>query len=136
MINCESRYIVCLIDTDVIIDFLRGRLYAQKRLETLAEDGLLAISTLTHLEVFHGMRAEEEKVTSDFLDGLTSIEVDVSIARTAGKLLNSLRARGITIGVVDAVIGATAQELGVPLMTNNVQHYPFPNLKVIQGIGI
>ncbi|MDD5288737.1 MAG: type II toxin-antitoxin system VapC family toxin [Dehalococcoidales bacterium] len=136
MINSESPYIACLVDTDVIIDFLRGRPYAKTRLEALAEDGLLAISTLTHLEVFHGMRAEEEKVTGGFLDGLTSVKVDISIARTAGKLLNNLRARGITIGVVDAVIAATAQELGVPLVTNNTQHYPFPHLKLIKGTGI
>ena len=68
----ESRYISCLLDTDVIIDFLRGRAYVRDRLEGLAEDGLLAISTLTHLEVFHGMRISEENVTIDFLDGLTS----------------------------------------------------------------
>ena len=130
----ESRYISCLLDTDVIIDFLRGRAYARERLEGLAEDGLLAISTLTHLEVFHGMRTSEENVTSDFLDGLTSIEVNVSIARTAGRFLNGLRSRGVTIGIVDAVIAATAQELEVPLVTNNINHYPFPNLKLIRGI--
>jgi predicted nucleic acid-binding protein len=132
----ESVYISCLLDTDIIIDFLRGHSYSREKLEDLREDGLLAISTLTQLELFRGMRISEENVTIDFLDGLASIEVNITIARTAGRFLNNLRARGITIGVVDAVIAATAQELEVPLVTNNINHYPFPNLKLISGTGI
>ena len=127
--------ISCLVDTDVAIDFLRRRDYAQKLLEHWAEEGLLAISTLTHLEIYQGMRADEEGATNAFLDGLTSVVVDVPVARQAGRMLDELRSKGLTIGIADAIIAATALQLGTPLLTNNVEHYPFPDLKVIRGLG-
>jgi len=125
--------IACVVDTDVLIDFLRNHAYAVTRLNEFSDNGLLAISALTQLEIYQGMRSYEESTTTDFLDGLTTIDVNASIARIAGKMLHSLRARGIIIGVVDGVIAATAQNLGVPLLTNNIAHYPFPNLEVIQA---
>lgn len=124
----------CLIDTDVAIDFLRRHTYAKKLLEQWADKGLLAISTLTQLEIYHGIRKSEEETTNAFLDGLTSVAVDVPIARRAGKLLGGLRSKGITVGIADAIIAATALQLDVPLLTNNVEHYPFPDLKIVRGL--
>jgi len=126
----------CLVDTDIAIDFLRRRDYAQKLLEHWAKEGLLAISTLTHLEIYQGMKAGEERATNAFLDGLVSVAVDIPIARRAGKMLGEFRATGTTIGIADAIIAATALQLNAPLLTNNVEHYPFPDLKVIRGLEI
>jgi len=124
------------VDTDVVIDFLRRRDYALKLLENWAGEGLLAISTLTHLEIYQGMKAGEERATNTFLDGLVSVAVDIPIARRAGTMLGELRSKGITIGIADAIIAATALQFGSPLLTNNVEHYPFPNLNVIRGLEI
>jgi len=122
-----------VVDTDIAIDFLRQRDYAGELLERWAGEGLLAISTITHLEIYQGMKAGEDRATNAFLDGLLSILVDVPIARRAGRLLGNLRSKGKTIGIADAIIAATTLELGVPLLTNNVEHYPFPGLKAIRG---
>ena len=126
--------ISCLVDTDIAIDFLRRRDYALKLLESWAGEGLLAISTLTHLEIYQGMKAGEEKATNAFLDGLVSVTVDIPIARRAGTMLGELRSTGITIGIADAIIAATALQFGAPLLTNNIAYYPFPDLKVIRGL--
>ena len=131
----QIRNISCLVDTDIAIDFLRQRDYAKGLLDLWAEEGLLAVSTITQLEIYQGMKAGEEEATNAFLDGLLSILVDVSIARRAGALLSNLRSKGMTIGIADAVIAATALGLDVPLLTNNVEHYPFPSLKIIRGLG-
>ncbi len=130
----QARGISCLLDTDIAIDFLRKRDYAKKLLENWAKQGLIAISTLTHLEIYQGMKAGEEEATNAFLDGLLSMPVDVSVARRAGKLLGDLRSTGVTVGIADSVIAATAIELDVPLVTNNVDHYPFPDLNIIRGL--
>jgi predicted nucleic acid-binding protein len=122
------------VDTDVAIDFLRRRDYAQKLLENWAGEGLLAISTLTHLEIYQGMKAGEEGATNTFLDGLISVVIDIPIARRAGTMLGDLRSKGLTIGIADAIIAATALQFGAPLLTNNIEHYPFPNLQVIRGL--
>ena len=124
--------ISCLLDTDIAIDFLRRRGYARKLLERWTEEGLVAVSVLTHLELYRGMRSGEEDATSAFLDGMVSIAVDVTIARRAGIILSENRAKGV--GIADAIIAATALQLGVPLLTNNLEHCPFTGLKVVRGL--
>jgi predicted nucleic acid-binding protein len=130
----QVKGVYCIIDTDIVIDFLRRCEYARKILNHWADEGLLAISSLTHLEIYQGMKTGEEKATNSFLDGLITIDVDISIARQAGALLRNLRSKGITIGIADAIIAATALQCGVSLITNNIEHYPFPGLKVIRGL--
>jgi len=134
--SSRVKGISCLVDTDVAIDFLRRREYAQKLLENWAGEGLLAISTLTHLEIYQGMKTGEEGASNAFLDGLISVVVDIPIARQAGTMLGDLRSKGLTIGIADAIIAATALQLGAPLLTNNVEHYPFSDLKVIRGLEV
>jgi len=123
-----------VVDTDIAIDFLRKRKYAQTMLEHWAEEGLLAVSTLTHLEIYQGMKTGEERNTTVFIDGLISIDVDVSIARRAGGMIGELRSKGKTVGIADAIIAATALQLDTTLLTNNVEHYPFKELKVVRGL--
>jgi predicted nucleic acid-binding protein len=131
--SSRVKGISCLLDTDIVIDFLRRREYARRLLDNWAGEGLLAISTLTHLEIYQGMKGDEEETTNAFLDGLTSVTVDVPIARRAGRMLAELRSKGMTVGIADSIIAATALQLGTSLLTNNIEHYPFPDLKVIKG---
>ena len=136
MQSSRVKGISCLVDTDVAIDFLRQRDYARELLEHWAGEGLLAISTLTHLEIYQGMKTSEEAASNAFLDGLISVVVDIPIARRAGTMLGELRSKGMTIGIADAIIAATALQFGAPLLTNNVEHYPFSDLKVIRGLEV
>ena len=133
MQSSKAKGISCLLDSDIAIDFLRRHGYARKVLERWAGEGLIAVSALTHLEIFQGMKAVEEGATSAFLDGMVSIVVDIAIARRAGRLLAENRAKGVTVGMADALIAATALQLNVPLLTNNVEHYPFAGLTVVRG---
>jgi predicted nucleic acid-binding protein len=82
------------------------------------------------------MKASEEQATNVFLDGLVSVAVDVPIARRAGRMLAEIRAKGVTVGIADAIIAATALHLNAPLLTNNVEHYPFTDLKVVRGLEV
>jgi len=134
--SSQVKGISCILDTDIAIDFLRRRDYARDLLNHWASEGLLAISTLTHLEIYQGMKTGEEGATNAFLDGLVSVVVDIPIARRAGTMLGGLRSKGKTIGIADAIIAATALQFGAPLLTNNVEHYPFPDLKVIKGLEV
>ena len=136
MQSSQVKGISCILDTDIAIDFLRRRDYARDLLNHWAGEGLLAISTLTHLEIYQGMKTGEEGATNAFLDGLVSVVVDIPIARQAGTMLGGLRSKGMTIGIADAIIAATALQFGAPLLTNNVEHYPFPDLKVIKGLEV
>jgi len=134
--SSQVKGVSCILDTDIAIDFLRRRDYARDLLNHWASEGLLAVSTLTHLEIYQGMKTGEEGATNAFLDGLISVVVDIPIARHAGIMLGELRSKGTTIGIADAIVAATALHLGAPLLTNNVEHYPFSNLKVIRGLEV
>lgn len=136
MQSSRLKGISCVLDTDIAIDYLRRRDYAQHLLKSWAGKGLLAISTITHLEIYQGMKTGEERATNAFLVGLISVVVDRTIAQRAGSMLGELRAKGMTIGIADAIIAATSLHCGAPLLTNNVEHYPFPGLKVIRGLEI
>ncbi len=136
MQSSRVKGISCLVDTDVAIDFLRQHEYVRGLLEHWAGEGLLAISTLTHLEIYQGMKPGEEGATNAFLDGLISVVVDIPIARRAGTMLGELSSKGMTIGIADAIIAATALQINAPLLTNNMDHYPFTDLKVIRGLEI
>jgi predicted nucleic acid-binding protein len=131
--NSRVKGVSCLIDTDIAVDFLRRREYARALLGFWADKGLLAISTLTHIEIYQGMKSGEEKATDAFLHGLVSIVIDMPIAWRASKLLGGLRSGGVIIGIADTIIAATALQLGVPLLTNSIERYPFEELKVLRG---
>jgi predicted nucleic acid-binding protein len=130
----RTNDVACLVDTDVLIDHIRHREYALRLIKTWSDKGLVAISTISQLEIYRGMREREEELTSLFLDGLVSIPVDAVIARKAGKMVGIFRPRGVTVGIADSIIAATAIDFEVPLVTNNVNHYPFGNLRVIRGL--
>ena len=51
-------------------------------------------------------------------------------------MLGELRSKGKTMGIADAIIAATALQFGTPLLTNNIEHYPFSDLKVIRGLEV
>jgi predicted nucleic acid-binding protein len=121
------------LDTDIVIDYLRGYQYVRELLYRFSLEGSLAVSVITHLEIYQGMRSGEEEKTIAFLDGLASVPIDVSLARKAGELLRSPEVKGLAIGPADAIVGATALSLNTPLLTNNVTHYPFPGLRVVKG---
>jgi predicted nucleic acid-binding protein len=135
----EGLTISCLVDTDVCIDFLRKKEYASKLLRARLAKGLLSISTITHLEIYAGMREGEKSATDVFLDSMVTVPVDEKIARSAGNIIRQLKSRGLTVAPSDAIIAASALLADVPLITNNISDYPvpeIPGLVVLKGTDI
>jgi len=111
-----------LVDTDVLVDYLRGLEAAADWLESA--DAELFVSAITVAELFAGVRNKaEQDILADFLKAFTIVPVDISIAR-AGGLLKRDYARSHGTGLADAMIAATAQELGSVLVTLNRKHFP------------
>ncbi len=110
-----------LVDTDVIIDYLRGNPNAIKFIENSGEQ--LFISTITVAELYAGVREGKEKTILDtFLSAFEIIPVDKNIA-TEGGLIRRDYARKNGIGIADALIAATAKSLNVNLVTLNTRHF-------------
>lgn len=122
---------VILLDTSILIDHLRGHRPAQVVLQDVARQGhRLAASVLTRLEVFAGMRPQDETVTRRLLDVLDWVPVDKALADDAGRLANYYLKSHPGIDPVDYVIAATTDRIDALLWTRNLKHFPmFPGLK-------
>jgi predicted nucleic acid-binding protein len=120
-----------VIDSDLLIWFLRGMPEARRVLRDarLREARLLSI-TPVRTEVLRGVRPGEEKPTTELLDLVEWVSVDVGLADRAGELGQRYQHWHQGIEVVDLLLAAASERYGAELLTRNVRHFPmFPELK-------
>jgi predicted nucleic acid-binding protein len=111
-----------LVDTGVLIEYLRGRSEAMEYLEGLTED--LYLSVISVAELFAGVKGdEEEKSLKQLLLAFVILPVTEKTARTGG-LYRGDYARSHGTGLADALIAATCEESGADLVTFNRCHFP------------
>jgi len=111
-----------LIDTDVLIDYLRGRAEAVSYLESRTEP--LLISAITVAELYAGVREGAERVALEqFLSVFNVISVDDVLA-AAGGLIRRDYGKSHGVGLADAIIAATAEARKAELVTLNKKHFP------------
>jgi predicted nucleic acid-binding protein len=119
-----------LVDTDVMIWFLRGHSGARLRLNQLSA---LNISVMTWLELLQGFRNNAEKHAvqkSLHLRRAVQIPFIPAISNRAVLLMEALTmSHGMQSS--DALIAATALEHDLTLLTGNVKDFsPVPGLKI------
>ena len=117
-----------LVDTDVMVEYLRGKDAAIAFVRKHADR--IVLSSIVVAELYAGVRAGREETV---LDGLVSVfrtvPVTAEIGRSAGLLKRDF-GRSHGVGLADAVLAATARHAEARLATLNVRHYPmFKNLK-------
>jgi len=120
-----------VIDTDVLIDVLRGREAARSFLEDAADRFVPCCSVISVAELHAGMRPEEEAGTRTFLDGLVIIPVTQEIAEVAGRFKKRSTSRRLELA--DCLIAATVFVEGASLATGNVKDYPMPEITVVNA---
>lgn len=121
-----------LLDTTALIDFFCGKENTVTLISQMANEMLLAVSSITIVEIFSGIRETEIEFVEEFLSSLIQFPVDFKISRRAGLYQKEYRSKGITLGLADCLIAATAVEHGLILVTKNVRHFPMPELSVIE----
>jgi predicted nucleic acid-binding protein len=117
-----------VLDTGLLIRHLRGRKPAVRLLRELGRQDRLSISAVTRAEIRAGMRQPEDRATQRLLARLDTVPVSADVADLAGDLVRRARGQGRTLHVLDALIGATAVQLGVTLITLNLTDF--------QGLGL
>jgi tRNA(fMet)-specific endonuclease VapC len=130
-----SRY---LLDTDWIVDFLKGQETAIKTILELAPSGL-ALSIITYGELYEGaaFAHDPEPALSglrSFLKGKAILSLTQPImerfAQIRGSLPRPLRQQ---IGDLDILIAATCLEHNLTLLTRNLKDFQkIPDLKLYQ----
>lgn len=113
-----------LIDTSILIDFLRGHLEALELLERERAEGPLRASEISRLEVLAGMGPREEERTRSLLNTLMWHPVDAAVAERAGELGRVWLPSHHTIDTADLAIAATTLLGNARLLTLNVRHFP------------
>ena len=111
-----------LLDTDVLVDFLRGHSKALAFVN--AQSDRIILSSIVVAELFAGVRGDAEQVVlGDFISLFRVIPVDAEIAKTGG-LYKRDYARSHGVGLADAILAATAESENAELKTLNTKHYP------------
>ena len=113
-----------LIDTDVLIDYLRGDTSVKKQVEELWKTNHACVSVLSVYELYAGIRPGEEDDISNLLAPMNILAVNHSVAAKAGQRRNHYRSQGVTLGDIDCIIAGTAMLGGMQVFTRNIKHYP------------
>ena len=119
----------CLLDTNILIDAINDRRGRKESLLKLLRVGArLCCSTVTVVEIFAGLRAEEEAIASLIVSQLDVIHVTQEIAVQAGRAKYAWARKGTTLSVPDVVIAATAMHHRMPLFTDNRRDFPMSEI--------
>jgi len=111
-----------LLDTDVLVDFLRGHSKALAFVN--AQSDRIILSSIVVAELYAGVTGDAEQVAlEDFISLFRVIPVDAKIAKTGG-LYKRDYAKSHGVGLADAILAATAEAENAKLKTLNTKHYP------------
>jgi predicted nucleic acid-binding protein len=123
-----------LLDTSVIIDVLndkRGR--AQLIRGLLTEGNTFYCCSINIAEVYASMRPKEKTRTEALLNSLHCYDITRNIAVRGGTLKHEWSQHGFTLSISDTIIAAIALTYNLVLMTDNIKHYPMPELRKFEG---
>jgi len=117
-----------VVDSDVLINVLRGDEALADALGRLADEGLVAVTPISIAEIFGGMRPDEEARTRLMLKPLDCLKLTREIGEVAGGFLSRFRrSHGLEIG--DAMIAACAYVDNRQLWTFNRKHFPMREVR-------
>lgn len=113
-----------IADTDVLIDFLRGRGSAAKRVALELETRSFGTTAITAFELRSGARTSNQRKGIDtLLDAMTLLSFGPEEARIAADLRQQLENQGQAIGMADYMIAAVCIANHGVLLTRNRKHF-------------
>jgi len=120
-----------LVDTNVLIDFERGKRQAGECLDDIESRSKLAVSAMTQMEMIVGCRNKSElRVLQVSLQRFEVIPISPLITTKTIAILQQYNlSHGLLIA--DALIAATALTIQAPLLTSNRRDFDF-----IEGLAL
>jgi len=112
-----------LLDSSIIIDFLRQKEKSKTQLYHLAKIYSLSISTVTLYEVGIGNQKHHLDYWNRLNDRMKLFPVDEQVALAAIDIYKDLKRRNKLIDVADILIAATAIAFDLELATLNLKHF-------------
>ena len=125
-----------LIDTDWVINHLKGEERVVRKLEELAPEGM-AMSVISLAEIYEGVYysrdpAKSRQLLKEFLaPDLKVLNVDQEVCKIFGKERGKLRQQNKMISDFDLLIASTCLYHKLTLLTNNRRHFD-----MVEGLNI
>ena len=111
-----------IVDTDVMVWYMRGNQKARKILESL---GSFAISVVSYIELVQGIRNKNElRELKAFIreEGITISPITEAISSRSLHFMEEF-SLSHSLRLADALIAATVSDTGDRLLTANTKHY-------------
>jgi predicted nucleic acid-binding protein len=118
-----------LLDTDILINLLRGNEAARDFLADNLEENELLCSVISIAEIWAGMHPHEELATRRLVDSLKIIDINRAMAMKAGNFKGSTKSHALELD--DCLIAATAFCTEATLATGNGKHYPMKDIRMV-----
>jgi predicted nucleic acid-binding protein len=114
-----------LVDTDVLVDFLRGH---EKAVSFVNEfSSRIILSSIVVAELYAGVKGNTElTILENFISLFRVVPLTAEIAKIGGLYKRDF-GKSHGVGLADAVLAATATAENAELKTLNVKHYPMLN---------
>lgn len=120
-----------LLDTTVVIDLLRGRSEAVRRLQGLRNAGdSPCVCAVNVEETVRGLRPAEREPAGRLFRGLRVVPLGEREGWQAGEWRREHAAHGRTLAQADCLVAAAALSAGGRLATGNVKDFPMQELAV------
>jgi len=111
-----------LLDTDVLVDFLRGYSKAVSLVHACSDR--IVLSSIVVAELYAGVKGDAEQAALDaFVSLFRVVPVTCALAQSGG-LMKRDYGKSHGVGLADAIVAATAQAENAELKTLNTKRYP------------
>ena len=117
-----------LVDTDVLIWYLRGNVKAKEILKKID----FSISVVTYIELLQGMRDKRElNLFKKFIKNweINIVHINQEISLKSAFYIEEY-ALSHSMALADSLIAATASNYGLTLLTANDKHYKFLDIEI------
>jgi len=119
-----------LIDSDIIIDHLRGTGNLEELIKDSAKNSCF-ISVISIAEIYSLLYANEFEIVNALISQLKIFNVDLVIAKLAGTYRMNF-SKSYLLTIPDAIIAATAKIHNTILVTKNLKHFPMEDIEKIK----
>jgi len=124
--------VVTLIDTSIIIDYLRKKDKVNSPFTTLISQNYQSISIITYAELYSGKSVWETPKAKIILKTLCSNLIILPLTNSIAELAGKIKSKHCT-DLADALIAATAIQHKLTLATLNIKDFStIPHLQLIK----
>ncbi|MEK6979449.1 MAG: type II toxin-antitoxin system VapC family toxin [Candidatus Micrarchaeota archaeon] len=113
---------ICL-DTDVIVDFLRGDKTIVKKIQYYADREEICMTSNSLFQIMVGVKNGE--ALSAFINNISILDFGRKTAETAARIIDEARDRGKEFSVDNVITAATCIENNAFLFTKNRKDFEF-----------